>query len=596
MYCCRGCRCCPGGLADVRGPPPADRRTGRRLVGFFVDAGPGLSHNASPVSQSTQHEQRHFFGQAKVMAALTVLSRIAGMLRAMAIASLGANALTDAFAMAWRIPNLFRRLFAEGALSAAFVPVFTETLESGPQGLPRGLRLLANAMALLTVLLLGILLVTLAGLLLWGWLWPGAADRQLMILLASLMLPFMVTVCLLALGSAALNCRGHFAYPAATPILMNLIIVAAAWFVSPRWQDPADKLAVVAVSVSLAGVVQFVGVLWLLKRMGLALPWRLRPLEPGIRPMLKLMAPMLLALGFLQTSELLQSILAWVLRKTPGQNDTFAFFGWQLTKPLDTGVLQRIDAARYLYQFPLGVLAISLGVAVFPLLSRYAARGDMPNFRDSLNRALRLSMMEGLATGAGLLVLAEPITWLLYRHGNYTADDVRQSAFIVQMYAAGMWAYCSYQILVRAFYSLKDTTTPLKISCVLAAAHMVLVAALLFTPLGAAGFGLATAVTFAVNALWLAAKLRKRLGLFGGRKLAVSVARSTLASAVMAAAVLALQGWLAGQGARNWLVVAACVPAGAGVFVLAAWALRAPELGELWGAVKTKATGKADGL
>ncbi len=536
----------------------------------------------------TEHKEReHFFAAAKLVAGLTVLSRIAGMLRAMAVASLGANAMTDAFAFAFKIPNLFRRLFAEGAMSSAFVPIFTETMEEGETGLPKAARLLANALGLLALFLVALMVVLSAGLWAWGVFWPGEADRQLLILLAVIMLPFMVTISLLALGSAALNCRGHFAYPAATPIIMNIIVVAAAWWVAPLWSgNLTAQLEVVAASVTVAGVVQFVGIFWLLKRTGFALRPRLRPVEPGIRPMLRLMAPMLIGLGLLQFVELLETGVGWVLRGKPGE--TMNLFGWVVAMPLDYGVLQRLDAARYLYQFPLGVLAISLGVAVFPLLSRYAARGDMPNLRDSLNRALRLSLMEGMATGTGLYILAEPVTWLLYRRGNFTPADVAQTADILKMYLLGMWAYCSYQIVVRAFYAVKDTVTPLKISCAMALVNLVLVAGLIWIPgLGASAFGLATAITFGLNTVAMGYMLRKRWGQMGGRKLALSVGRSLVGCAAMAAALLLMQRW-ALNGARPWLIVTVCVPVGAIVFIAVAFLLRAPELGELFGPIVEK--------
>jgi putative peptidoglycan lipid II flippase len=235
----------------------------------------------------------------------------------------------------------------------------------------------------------------------------------------------------------------------------------------------------------------------------------------------------------------------------------------------------------------MGVLAISLGVAVFPLLARYAARGDLPSLRDSLNRALRLTFLEGLSTGAGLFLLAEPISWILYRHRKFTAQDVQQTASILRMYVLGMWAFCSYQILVRAFYALKDNLTPLKISCVLAPLDLVLVATLIWIPgLGPGAFGVATSITFAVNTIALAYLLRRRLGRIGGRQLLASVLRSLAACAAMAAALYALalhRAWSPLARAAPGVVVAVCVPAGAVVFLAAAWALRAPELAELLG-------------
>jgi putative peptidoglycan lipid II flippase len=228
----------------------------------------------------------------------------------------------------------------------------------------------------------------------------------------------------------------------------------------------------------------------------------------------------------------------------------------------------------------MGVLAIPVGVAVFPLLTRYAARGDIGNLRDSINRALRLALMEGISTGVGLFILAEPIVKLIYTRRNFTAADATQSAFVLKMYAIGMAAYCSYQILTRAFYSFKDTVTPLKISSSLVFVNLGMLVPMLWIPsLGAGAFGLSTTITFTINAVILMYLLRKRLGLFGGRKILISVVRTVIGCAVMAAIVYMLRYQL--REARNWMVVAVCIPAGALAFFAVVWLLGAPELGEL---------------
>ncbi|HET6430326.1 MAG TPA: murein biosynthesis integral membrane protein MurJ [Phycisphaerae bacterium] len=539
------------------------------------------------MSESTdrdRHEQEHFFSAAKVVAALTVCSRVLGMLRDIAIASLGANRTTSAFWLAFTIPNLFRRLFGEGALSAAFVPVFSETAES--EGLGKARKLFANALALLAVTTAAIIVAVWAGLAIWAllghWrvitpLWP---DQQLLIRLLAIMLPFTVTTCLLALGAAALNCRGRFAYPAFAPMLLNLCLISAAWWIGPTYRGQTEtQLTFIAAAVTVAGVLQLAGVLWVLKAAGFSIRPRLRPVQPGIRRMLKLMAPMLLGLGFLQFSELLNNLIAWLFEASEVRT-SISLFGLEFKPPLVEGTLARINAARRLYQFPMGVLAISLGVAVFPLLSRYAARGDMPRLRESVNRAVRLSMMEGLAAGVGLFVLAGPITRLIFAHGKFTDSDAVKAAFTLRMYVLGLWAYCTYQIFARAFYALKDTRTPLVTSCVLVVPNMAMVAGLIWVPaLREAAFGVATAATFAVNTALLAILLRRRIGRFGGRKLAVSVARSLIACAAMAGAIYLLRSLL--RGRSDLVLVAVCVPAGAVVFLAAARLLRAPELGEL---------------
>jgi putative peptidoglycan lipid II flippase len=535
------------------------------------------------VDDKAHREREHFFTGAKIVAVITLLSRVLGMLRDMAIVWLGAKWQNDAFQFAFAIPNLFRRLFGEGALSAAFVPVFTEASEEG--GFPRASRLLANAMGLMSVFLLALMVLLMAGLGIWSAYSPNRPDRQFLVLLSNIMLPFMVTMCLLAIGSAALNCRGHFAYPAAAPIILNLCVIAAAWLIAPLWKgDRGGQLTILAAAVSISGVLQLVGVLWLLKRSGFPIRPTIWPVQDDVRRMLKLMAPMLLGIGFLQISSLFDYVIAWLFAVREF-SATVVLFGHEFHRPLSEGVLVRLAAAQRLYQFPMGVLAISLGVAVFPLLARYASRGDMPNLRDSFNRAMRLAMMEGLVTGAGLFLLAEPIVGLIYRHGDFMRTDAAQSAFILKMYVLGLWAYCTYQIVLRAFYSLKDPTTPLKVSCLMAVVYMAMVSVLIWVPrIGAGAFGLTAAVTFSLNVVLMTLLLRRRIGRIGGRRLLASTLRSLACCAIMAAVVLGLRYVLAGHS--NGLVVGACVPAGAAAFLAAAWAMRAPELGELLGAVR----------
>lgn len=539
------------------------------------------------MDDKTHREKERFFGAAKVVAGLTLLSRIFGMVRDMSIVWLGAEWITDAFQFAFFLPNLFRRFFGEGALSAAFVPVFTETMEK--QGQEDARKLLANSLGLLAVFMACLMAVVLAGLLLLLWLSPAdRLDRQYLVLFSAIMLPFMVLVCVLALASAALNCRGHFAYPAAAPILLNVCMIAADWVAVAFWPGSVEaQLTTICASVSVAGLLQVAGVFWLLNRLGLPIVPKLRPLQPGVRKIVRTMAPALIGVGFLQLSSLFDYLAMWFLSASKFAGN-ISIFGWEIVRPLKAGVVVQVVAANRIAQFPMGVFALSLGAAVFPLLSRYAARGDMANLRDSLNRACRLAVMEGLATGMGLFVLAEPIVRLIWQHRNFTAASADVAIFVLRLWVVGMWAFCTHPILVRAFYSMKDTKTPLKITAAMSVLYMTAVSALVFVPwIGPGAFGLVPALTFSVNVAILFLILRRRIGSFDGRKLAVSFARSAVSAGAMAAGLYAIQHWLL-PGARPAVVVGVCVPAGAAIFILAARLLKAPELGELLGSFRRK--------
>jgi len=339
-------------------------------------------------------------------------------------------------------------------------------------------------------------------------------------------------------------------------------------------------------SVVVAGVVQLAAVLWLLRRSGYSVMPRLRPVEPGIAPVLSLMAPVVLGMGFLQISPLFDNIIIWIFSATD-HSPTMTIAGRVFDKPLSEGTLMHVYAARRLYQLPMGVLAISLGVAVFPLFSRYAARGDMQNLRYSLNRALRLASMEGIACGAGLWILARPITAIIYERGKYTAADVDASADVLRMYVLGMWAYCTYQIIAKAFFAIKEPKTPMKVSCFLMVVNMLLVAMLIWVPsLDAAALGLATSITASASVVILAVILRLKLGRLGGRRIAASVARSMICCLAMLGTIYGLMKILNEYG--DLVVVAVCVPAGIVVFIAIAAALRMTELAEVAGPMIAK--------
>ena len=535
------------------------------------------------------HEKEHFFGSARIVAALTVISRVLGMVRDSAIGALGARRLTDLFMTAFAIPNLFRRLFGEGALSAAFVPVFTDVAKR--EGWDKARVVLANVAGWLALVLLGLLVIGEVGLGLWWWLWPGGGDWRLLLQLIQIVLPFMVTVCLLALGSAALNCKGHFAYPAFAPIILNVFMIGVVLLIygggdGITWQGAF----LLSASVGAAGVVQLIGVWWLLRSAGLASLPRLRPLLPATRRIAALMLPMMVPLSTLQISAFFDRFYALLMTSLAGA-ETLTVFGFSIARPLKAGVVVCLNDANRLYQFPLGVLAISLATVVFPLFARYARADDHVGLRAVTSRALRLSLFLGIPAGVGLWLLAEPIVLVVFGHGDFTDADVVRAADILRMYAIGMGAYFCNHILLRAFFAMQDTKTPLRIACGLVVLNIALVVVLVF-PLGGRGFGVATAITASLNTILLVIVLRRRLGGVHLGEVLASAGKTVFAAALMAAAVAGVWHWLTLQldghpvpwdlsFSKQVLCVMAAVAAGMATFYLAARVMGCRELSEL---------------
>jgi len=532
--------------------------------------------------QQRHAERERFFGAAKLVAGITLLSRFTGLARDLVQSWMfGAKITNDAFNTAFAMPNFFRRLFGEGALSAAFVPVFSEIMEL--QGRQKAAALLANVLGLLGLALAVLCLLVESGLLIAYLLTPDDnVSRQLVLNYTVLMLPFMITICLLALGSAALNCVGHFAYPAAAPIVLNLGIIAANLLLAPRFKGTDVQLGVVAASVVVSGVLQLVFLVWVLKAHNLPFIPRLLPVQPGVRKMLSLMLPMLIPLGLLQFNAMIDKPMALYFTATK-DSPTLTVMGRTYHRPLKEGSVTEVVNAERLYQFPLGVLVTALGTAVFPLFSRYAARGEHENLRQVVNRALRLALFEGLPSGIGLMILAEPLMVTLFSRGNYTRANAAEAAHVLRFYGAGVWAFCAQQILLRAFYAQKDTKTPLRVACALVGVNFLMNICLLWIPAIRQGaFGLSTTITGSVNVLILAVILRRRMGRLGLRSLLASAGRTLLATGAMAAVVWAVTGLMTriGLGGSAYLLCAG-IPAGIAAFFLACVILRAPEVGEL---------------
>jgi putative peptidoglycan lipid II flippase len=501
---------------------------------------------------------------AGVVSAATLVSRILGYVRDMVMASLfGAGLASDAFIAAFRIPNLLRRLFGEGSLSIAFVPVFTDCLSQ--QGLAEAERMAGSAMRLLTMVLA---LVSLAGIVLapaivhllaYGFT-DDPQKYDLCVRLTRIMMPYILFVGLIALCMGILNVLGHFAAPALAPTLLNVAMIGTVAFFA--WLSPSQSTRVIglAVGVLIGGLLQF----------GLQFPFliqkgiRIRPVgpvwHPAIRQVLILTGPAVFGAAVYQINSLVICLLGSLL---PQGSITYLYY------------------ADRLVQFPLGLFAIALATAVFPTLSRQAAQEQWGALRSTFGHAIRLLFFITLPSMAGLIILRMPLVAMLFRHGEFDDQATRLTADALLYYGIGLWAFSAVRILIYAFYALKDTRTPVTMAIISIAANVAL-GAILMRPMQHNGLAVALSLASTLHLILLAAALRKRMGAWGWRQIVWSVARSSLCAILMGVSVWILARWViphdsAGRGELAVGMII-CTMAGVVVYIGLAVIFKAPEL------------------
>ncbi len=522
-----------------------------------------------------------FEHHARLMSVLTLASRALGLVRDASLARIfGIGPLMDAFNFAFVLPNLFRRLFGEGAISGAFTPRYAEVVRDAPGAA----RPFASRLLRILARILWALVATGEAILLLLWLSSADADARFAYELAAIMLPFMPLVCLTAVAGAALQVHGRFGPTAASPIVLNGALIAATLGLWPLVRagsiDPATHLRAVSAAVVVAGVLQW---LWASRVLARVAPAEsVDPTTGGGADAARVAVggtfrdalPMMLGLGVLQLNTFLDNLVAsWPTVVGP----TVLGFDY----PLSEGAMSALANAQRLYEFPLGVFGIAIATAIFPVLARLS--NDPAAFAGAVRRGLRLSMFVGLPASAGLLVLAPEAVGTLFRGGAFGEEDVARVARILAGYAPAIWSYQLVHIYTRAFYARREARTPVRVSLAVVGLNLVLNVALICTPLREAGLAWSTAICSVVQCVVLATLLRRRLpGAFGPDVLA-SWARTLTATAAMTGVVVATMTALPdGERWRDDAWRLACgVAAGALAFGAAAWALGMTELREL---------------
>ena len=424
------------------------------------------------------------------MAAATLTSRVLGMVREMVYARfMGDGWVAGAFQFAFMIPNLFRRLLGEGALTAAFIPIFKEKEKThGEVEMWRAANAVISGLVVAASVIIGVAMIGVSAALAGH---QFAPQTELMLQLLRVMFPYMLLVCLAAAFMGMLNARGHFFIPAMGATMLNVVMIASVLWLAPRMGQKLDEqIFALAIGVLAAGVAQAAFQLPTLWRDGFPYrwvsPWRNETVGRVVRQMI----PGTIGVAAFQINVLLtQTIAFWVSPQ----------------------IVASFNYAVRLMELPQGMFGISLATYLLPTLSGLAAEKKYPEFRTTLRHGLGTLVFFNLIAAILLVVLAEPIVRLLFERGLFTADSTRRATLALMCLAPGLVAFSAVNILARAFYALGDTKTPMKISLVSLAMNVVLAAALV-VPLRQGGLGLANTATSICNVWLLFYALRKKLG------------------------------------------------------------------------------------
>ena len=456
---------------------------------------------------------------AGVVGTATFLSRIFGYVRDMVFAwFFGAGPMADAFIAAFRIPNLLRRLFGEGSLSIALIPVFTEYLTR--DGREEAFKLAGSALRLLSFILavITILGIVFSPLIMkaiaYGF--TSAPEKfSLTVTLTRIMFPYVFFICLVAFSMGILNVLGHFAAPALAPVLLNLSMIGAMFVASYVSNDMTQRVYGLAVGVLIGGVLQLSLQIPFLIKKGFYFWRHTKIYHPGLKKIGTLMLPATFGAAVYQINTLVQTLLASLL---------------------PSGSLSYLYYADRLVQFPLAIFGIATATAVLPSLSRQAAENDFDALKGTFIYAVNFVFYITIPAMVGLIVLRIPIVALLFKRGAFSAQATELTAYALLYYAIGLWAFSAVRIVVSTFYALQDTKTPVKMAIIAIIANIVL-GRILMVPMGHAGLALALSLSMILNLTLLVGALSARLGNMGWQGIWVSLCKTVISSVFMGAAI-----------------------------------------------------------
>jgi len=509
--------------------------------------------------------KKRLLGSSAIFGGFTMLSRVLGLARDVVLArTIGDSASADAFYLAFKVPQFLRRLFAEGAFAQAFVPVLSEYRTNGSRAAVN--ELIDRTFAALALAVTFVTMIVVAAAPIVGWVVaPGyflnePEKASLLVDALRVTFPYLAFISLTAFAGSILNAYDRFAVSAVTPVFLNISLICGALLLVPRMDEPSMALAI---SVFIAGVVQFVFQLPFLKRLDLMPKPKLDLKHPGVRKIGVLMIPALFGVSVSQINLLFDGILASLL---PGSAVSWLYYSDRIA------------------ELPLGVFGIAISTVILPSLSRIHSGSDGKLFSPTLDWGLKSVITIALPAMAAILFMAEPMLVTLFQYGEMKAEGIRMSAYSLMAYGLGLPAFMLIKVLATGYFSRQDTKTPVKIGVIAMVANMFANVAFMwplhhFWGVGHVGLALATAFSAWLNAGLLYRGLRKQ-GVYQPIDWASFVIKLVTASLLMVAVLLALHQvwyeWAAWSWYERVLKMAVSVGLGAAVYLGAIFAMGVP--------------------
>ena len=490
--------------------------------------------SASPDAAVPKARDR-FVGHANLMSGLTIISRFAGLARdKLCSYFIGVGPEWSAFWIGFQFPNLFRRIFGEGALTAVFVPAYTAELQKNGQQAAN--RLASTTLTLLIMVLAGITLIGEAIAIPIALSASITGSNRLAAAMIAIMLPYCVMVCVVAIMGAIATVHEKFAAQSLSPIILNLAMAGAAAIsvaIMTRQYPIAQRVYWVAVSVLAAGLLQVAQMLPTLWKSGV----RIRPLlqigGTGMEYIIKPILPIIVGYSAVQINTAMDSQIAWWL--CPDGHDGNAFFhlfGHVIPVAMQAGAVGKLSIAQRIYLLPVGIFGVAMATAVFPPMARAAAINDITELKRLLVTGLKKTLFLSIPASLGMILIAKPLITLVYLGGHVTEDDVNRAYWASIFFCLGIWAFEAQMVITRVFFVLKDTRTPTIVALCMIALNITLNLTLVWF-LQEGGIALSTTLAAIIQGAILLLILRKRLGRLGVRSMLSSVGMELLATIVM---------------------------------------------------------------